>query len=66
LKIHAAAAAVQALRKKETEDETQFTNQKWWKNYFGSQLFHFVKFSFPVQCLMPYYAETGCSYPLIA
>jgi hypothetical protein len=26
------AAAVQALRKKETQDETQFTTKNWWKN----------------------------------
>ncbi len=56
VKIYVAAAAVQALRKKETEDETQF----------GSQLFPFLKFSFPVTRLMPYYAETGRSHPLIA
>ncbi len=36
-----------------------------WKNQFGSQLFPFVKFSFPITRLMPYYAETGRSYPLI-
>jgi hypothetical protein len=28
--------------------------------------FPFVKFSLPVPCLMPYYAETGCSRLLIA
>jgi hypothetical protein len=27
------------------------------------ELFRFVKFSFPVTCLMPYYVETGCSHP---
>jgi hypothetical protein len=26
------AAAVQALREKETQDETQFTTKIWWKN----------------------------------
>ncbi len=36
-----------------------------WNWLFSSQLFHFVKFSFPVMCLMPYYAETGHSRPLI-
>jgi hypothetical protein len=36
--------AVEALRKKERGDETQFTTQNWWKNYFVSQLFSFVKF----------------------
>jgi hypothetical protein len=33
------------------------------KPKFGSQLFLFVKFSFPVKRLMPYYAETGRSRP---
>jgi hypothetical protein len=28
-------------------------------------LFCFLKFSFPVTRLMPYYAETGCSRPLL-
>ncbi len=32
---------------------------------WGSQLFRFVKISFPVMHLMPYYAETGHSRPLI-
>jgi hypothetical protein len=36
------------------------------KLVIGSQLFPFVKFSFPVMRLMPYYAETGRSRPLIA
>jgi len=30
------------------------------------QLIRFVKVSFPVMCLMPYYPETGRSRPLIA
>ncbi len=60
------AAAVEALRKKERQDETQFTTKLVEKTSLGSQLFPFVKFSFPVTRLMPYYAETGCSRPLIA
>jgi hypothetical protein len=42
-------AAVHTLGKMERQDETQ--------------LFRFVKFSFPIMRLMPYYAETGCSCP---
>jgi hypothetical protein len=56
-------AAVQALTKKETEDETQFSTKIGGKTILGPSYFPFVKFSFPVKCLMPYYAETGCSYP---
>ncbi len=47
----------------ERQDEAQFTYQNWWKNQFGSQLCPFVKFSFPVTRLMPYYAETDNSRP---
>jgi len=54
------ASVEEALMKKERQDETQFTTK-----IGGSQLFHFVKFSFPVMCLMAYYAETDCSRPLI-
>jgi len=49
-------AAVQALRKKETQDETQFTSQNWWKKLVWV----------PVTRLMPYYPETGRSRYLIA
>ncbi len=59
-------AAVQALWKKETEDETQFTTKIGGKTNLGPSFFFFVKFSLPVACLMPYYAETGRSHPLIA
>ncbi len=41
-------AAVKALRKKERQDEILFTTEIGGKTYFGSQLFRFVKFSFPV------------------
>ncbi len=47
--------------KKERQDETQVHHQNWWKNQLGSQLFHVVKFTFPVMQLVLYYAETGCS-----
>ncbi len=56
-------AAVQALGKKETHHETQCTTKI---GGFGCQLFPSVKVSFPITWLMPYYAETGCSHPLIA
>jgi hypothetical protein len=54
-------------RKKETQAETQFTTKIGGKTSLGpSSFFPFVKFSFPVMRLMPYYAaETGRSCPLI-
>ncbi len=52
---------MEALRKKEREDETQFTTRIGGKTSLGSQLFRFVKFHFPVIHLMAYYAETGHS-----
>ncbi len=59
-------AAVEALRKKERQDETQFTTKIGGKNSFRSQLFRFVKFSFLVKRLIMhyYYVETGSSRPL--
>jgi hypothetical protein len=48
------AAALQELRKKETQDETQFTTKIGGKTSFGPSLFPFVKFSFPVTHLIPY------------
>ncbi len=39
---------MEALRKKERQDETQFTTKIGEKTSLGSQLFPFVKFSFPV------------------
>jgi len=59
-------AVVQALQQKEAHDETQFTTKIGGKTSLGPSYFLFVKFSFPVMCLMPYYAETDCSRPLIA
>ncbi len=54
--------------KKERQDETQFATKIAGKTrYSGSQLFHFVKFSFPEDTrLMSYYAKTDGSHPLIA
>ncbi len=51
-------AAVEALRKKERQDETEFTTRI-------ASLFRSVKFSIPVTHLMPCYVETDCSHPLI-
>ncbi len=50
----------------EGQGRTQFTIKIGGKNQFRSQLLSFVKFSFPVPCLRPYYAETGRSRPLIS
>jgi hypothetical protein len=47
---------VEALREKERQDENC------WKNESRSL---FVKFSFPVTRLMPYYGETDSSHPII-
>jgi hypothetical protein len=40
-------AAMEAIREKERQDETQFTIKIGGKTSFGSQLFCFAKFSFP-------------------
>jgi hypothetical protein len=58
-------AAVEALRKKEMQDETQSSTKIGGKTSFGSQLLSLVKFSFLIPCLMPYYAQTGCSHLII-
>jgi hypothetical protein len=42
-----AVAVVEALRRKEGQDETQFTSRIAGKNYPGSQLFRFVKIFIP-------------------
>jgi hypothetical protein len=55
-------AAVEALGKKERGDETQFTPKLVEKLVWVIV----ISFSFPVTHLMPYYAETGRSCPLIA
>jgi hypothetical protein len=56
---------VEALWKKERQDETQFTIKIAKKTSLKSQLIHFVKFSFPIMYLIPYYAKTDHSDPLI-
>jgi hypothetical protein len=59
VKIYVAAAA-EALRKKERQ------GRKLMEKLVGVPVFFcFVKFSFPVTHLMPYYAETDCSRSLI-
>jgi hypothetical protein len=58
-------AAVEALRKKESHDETEFTSKIGGKTSLGSQIFCFIKFSFPVTRLLPYHAETNRSRSLI-
>jgi hypothetical protein len=52
-------AAVEALRKKERQDETQFTTKIGGKTSLGPRYLGFIKFSFAVMQLMPYYVETG-------
>jgi hypothetical protein len=52
-------AAVEALRVKERQDETQFSTKIGGKTSFGSQLFSLVKFSFLIPCLMSYYGQSG-------
>jgi hypothetical protein len=47
----------------ERQDETQFITKIGGRTSSGYG--RFVKFSFSVTCLMPYYAETGRSRPLI-
>jgi hypothetical protein len=59
-------AAMKALKKNEIQDETQFTTKIDGKTSLSPSFFCFVRLSFPVTRLMPYYAETGCSHPLIA
>jgi hypothetical protein len=46
-------------------EEIRFTTKIGEKISLGSQLFGFVKFSFPIKHLMPYYAEIDHSCPLI-
>jgi hypothetical protein len=58
-------AALKALRKNERHDETQPTKIGG-ETCLDPSLFRFVKFSFPVNRLMPYYVETGRSRPLMA
>ncbi len=55
-------ATVQALRKEEIQDETQFTTKIGEKTSLGLSHFLFI----PSYTFMPYHAETGRSLPLIA
>jgi hypothetical protein len=64
VKIYVAAA--ERLEKKERQDETHSTTKIRGKTSLYPSYFAFVKFSYSVTHLMPYYAETGCSRPLIA
>ncbi len=57
------SAPVKALRNK---DETQFTTKIGGKLVWVPVISSFCKVSFPVTHLMPYYAKTCCSHPLIA
>jgi hypothetical protein len=59
-------AAVETLEKNERQDETHSTTKICGKTSLDPQIFRFVKFSFSVTHLMAYYAEIGCSRPLIA
>ncbi len=58
-------ATVEALRKKESQDETEFTSKTAGKTSLWSQIFCYIKFSFPVTRLVPYDGETNRSRPLI-
>jgi hypothetical protein len=60
------SAPVETLRKKERGDETQFTTKIGGKLVWVPVIISFCKVSFPVTHLMPYYAKTCCSHPLIA
>jgi hypothetical protein len=60
-----AAAAEEALRKKERQHGTQFPTKIGGKTSLVPSHFCFVKFSFLVTRLMPYCVETGRSHPLI-
>jgi NADH:ubiquinone oxidoreductase subunit 6 (subunit J) len=55
-------AAVEALRKKERGDETQFTTKIGGKTLWVPVIL-FPKISFPVTHMMSYYAETAHSRP---
>jgi hypothetical protein len=65
VQVGAYVAVVEALGKKERGDETQFTPKIGGKTRLGHSYF-VRKISFSVTHLMPYYTETGRSWPLIA
>jgi hypothetical protein len=58
IRFRICVAAVEALRKKKRQDETQFTTKIGGKTSLAPS-YYFI--SFPVTRLMPYYAETGQS-----
>ncbi len=55
---------VEVVKKKERGDETQCTTKV--EKLVCVSITLFCKISFPVMHLMPYYAKTGHSWPLIA
>jgi hypothetical protein len=57
---------VEALGKKERQDETQFSTKIGGNTSLGPKFFGFVKFSFLVKGCMSYDVETRRSHPLIA
>jgi hypothetical protein len=63
--VKISVAAVEALRKKERGDETQFITKIGGKLVWVPVI-SFCKISFPVEHLIPYYAETRRSHALIA
>jgi hypothetical protein len=58
------AAAVEAIGKKERQDETQFMTKIGGKTSLDHSLFRLVKFSFPVTYTFD--AKTSHSHPLIS
>jgi uncharacterized membrane protein (Fun14 family) len=50
-------AEMEVLRKNERHDEYQFITKIVKKISLGCSFFFFVKFSFPITHLMPYYAK---------
>jgi hypothetical protein len=59
-------AAVEAVSKKEKQDETQFTTKIAGKTSFGPNYFALQIIHSQFKCLMPYYVKTSGSRPLIA
>ncbi len=55
---------LEALKKKEIVDVTEFTTKIGGKTSLGPQLFCFINFI--PHYILPYYDETGHSRPLIA
>jgi hypothetical protein len=46
VKLYAAATTVEALRKKERQDETQFTTKIWWFSEFRKVIWSWAWLSF--------------------